>query len=204
MLLGESGLFDFWDALWIPEAPERAAGPWSPLQLDVVNPHHGSYYTRGGRLRLDEEPVPTHFLSLRPGARFLAVIEAPTTENRALVERLLEWTVDHLLAPALAEDGIGARTSSGYGRFAVEGRRPRKPRDRREIAYVTWSRERSELQAEVGSEVLGRVTGAAAMRILDELSERTRERLERGRSVRLRVTLAGGNGVSAIQRVDER
>jgi CRISPR-associated protein Cmr6 len=125
-----ASMVEFLDALWIP--PERLAGAAerrSALALDVVNPHHPKYYTERGGGRLlptdGDNPIPVDRLTVAPGARFLAVVEAP--------EDLTTWLdrlVDHILLPALAEDGLGAWTSAGYGRLkrvgapAREGRRP--------------------------------------------------------------------------------
>jgi CRISPR-associated protein Cmr6 len=109
----ESSLVDFWDALWIPE------GPASPLVEDIVNPHHPDYYTKQG-----ERPAPsdgdapqlTHFLTVGPGTKFLVVLEVPLSEQEATAKRLLDW-IERVLREGLVEEGIGARTRSGYGVF---------------------------------------------------------------------------------------
>lgn len=120
-----ASLIDFHDALWIPEAPPGAAGDWSPLALDIVNPHHPKYYTGGAEGRRPpsdmDEPIPVHRLSLRPGTRFLAVAEAPDLQE---FTPWLTWLIDEILVAALAEDGIGAWTSSGYGRLERVGKKP--------------------------------------------------------------------------------
>ncbi len=122
---GLASLVDFYDALWIPEAPTGAEGDWSPLALDIVNPHHPDYYTGGGNSRRPpsdmDEPVPVHRLSLTPKARFLIVAEAPDAPELA---PWLSWLLNEVLAPALVEDGIGAWTSAGYGRLERVGERP--------------------------------------------------------------------------------
>ena len=118
---GLASLVDFYDALWIPpEVPPRNREHWSPLAVDIVNPHHPSYNTSqaGGRNlpRDTDEPVPVHRLSLAPGARFLAVVEARHFPG---VDAWLDWLVDKTLSKALAEDGIGAWTTAGYGCLRV-------------------------------------------------------------------------------------
>lgn len=115
-LAERAALVDFLDAPWIPEAPSDGDADWSPLALDVVTPHHSAYYTRtdGKPYPTDfDEPVPTQRLSIAPGTRFHVVAEA----SRGLPARWLDFIVGDVLVPALAEDGIGAWTTSGYGRL---------------------------------------------------------------------------------------
>lgn len=107
---------DLLDALWIPDrSPE---GSTSPLALDVVTPHHPSYYTAsaaGRQLPTDfDEPVPVERLTVAPGTSFLVVVEGPDSEHAA------DWltaVLDRALLPALDEQGFGAWTSVGYGRL---------------------------------------------------------------------------------------
>lgn len=117
----EAAVLDFHDAMWIPEAPLGANASWSPLVRDVVNPHHSAYYTGGKPPGDNEEPVPTHRLTVAKGARFVVVVEAvvPGAEARPW----LDLVVDEGLVGALEQRGLGAWTRAGYGRFAVrEGR----------------------------------------------------------------------------------
>lgn len=122
---GLASLVDFYDALWIPEAPAEAEERWSPLALDIVNPHHSEYYTGGGNGRRPpsdmDEPKPVHRLSLAPKTRFLIVAEAPDAPKLA---PWLSWLLDEVLVTALVEDGIGAWTSAGYGRLEKVGGLP--------------------------------------------------------------------------------
>lgn len=115
---GLASLVDFWDALWLPRRPTVAGRDWSPLALDIVNPHHPGYYTEheGARQLPTEadEPIPVHRLTLAPGCRFLVVMEAPDAPQLA---PWLDWLLDRVLLPALAEDGLGAWTTAGYGRL---------------------------------------------------------------------------------------
>lgn len=72
----QASIFDFHDAMWIPEAPKGQSASWSPLARDVVNPHHSAYYTGTKAPDDHEEPVPTHRLTIAKGAKFLVVVEA--------------------------------------------------------------------------------------------------------------------------------
>jgi CRISPR-associated protein Cmr6 len=113
-----AALVDFLDALWIPEPPPTAVSGWSPLALDIVNPHHPTYYTVGkGRRQAPtdgDDPNPVPRLTVAPGSRFLVVLEAMKAPE---IEPWLDWLVQEVLLPALFEDGIGGWTSAGYGRL---------------------------------------------------------------------------------------
>ncbi len=104
----QRGLVFVHDALWVPDTPE----PGSPLALDVLTVHQKGYYdTAGGHSANDwEGPNPVTFLSVRPGARFLVALSGPADWTAFARDRLLE---------ALAEWGVGGKTSSGYGRLVV-------------------------------------------------------------------------------------
>jgi CRISPR-associated protein Cmr6 len=99
-----SGYVTFHDALWI------AAGEWLPLDPDVLTVHHPNYYASGKEPAADwDSPIPVPFASAH-GGFLLAVTGPPAWADAAL----------SLLTEALAEDGLGAKTAAGYGRFKVE------------------------------------------------------------------------------------
>lgn len=107
----EGGAVVFFDALPIP-------GAWR-LHPDILNPHHREYYGTGEEPPADwDSPVPVSFLSVT-GKFLLALAPAPgvaSGEARPWLEaawKILGW--------ALAEEGVGAKTSSGYGRMELEG-----------------------------------------------------------------------------------
>lgn len=105
----QRGLVVFHDALWIPNTPSA-----TPLALDVLTVHQKRYYdTTGGSWPVDwDDPNPVGFLSVRPGARFLLALSGPA-----------EWTglAKELLLEALADWGVGGKTSAGYGRLVALG-----------------------------------------------------------------------------------
>lgn len=109
-----AAFIDFLDAPWVP--PDPWTCDWSPLALDVVTPHHVRYYTDSGSRPFPtdfDEPVPTHRLSISPRTQFHVVIEA----HKSVPKPWLEFVMDKVLLPALLNDGIGAWTTSGYGRM---------------------------------------------------------------------------------------
>ncbi len=198
---GLAGFVDFWDALWIPGAGPIGSG--SPLGRDIVNPHHSSYYTNQGTLTPGESPVPTHFLTVRPGTRFLLVLEAI---NDPMSNTWLRFVLEELLLPALAHDGIGARTAAGYGRLRVvaperkgsgEGRAsPTRQQGATKRPDDTAGARPASLWRNKGSGELGAtfdggrtatVRGEDARRIFQSLPEPVRKKLDRGKSVVARV-----------------
>ena len=127
----EQGLVVFWDALPLP-------GKWK-LHPDILNPHHPDYYGSGEAPPADwDSPVPVPFLSAT-GTFLLALSPAPGVSPEEAGPWLrAAWRI---LAWALREEGVGAKTSSGYGRIALEepasqGEKPLAPGPRRRTTSV--------------------------------------------------------------------
>lgn len=204
---GTGGLISFWDALWVPEPPPgKAQSAFSPLQVDVVTPHHSKYYTGGHEAPEEEAPIPSLQLTIAPGTRFLLVLEAAGLPG---MDRWLQFILDDVLLPGLAEEGIGARTSSGFGRFepmlpragtGAKGRSspsgfPAADALTTEVAMVTYQRGDQSLKATLKEGRPAETRGLDGRRILETLSPTVRSQLERGKAQRLRVTWkAVGNG----------
>jgi CRISPR-associated protein Cmr6 len=110
--------FVFWDAWYDPESPGGR-----PFKRDVITVHHPDYYSRrgAGTWPTDfDDPNPVPFLVVRPGARFLFAVDAPSSEWSDFGERLLRWSLEEL--------GVGGKTNAGYGVFRFPQWRPR-PRE---------------------------------------------------------------------------
>jgi len=100
--------FVFWDAWYDPESPDDARG--KPFHRDVITVHHPKYYQGADAWPTDfDDPTPIPFLVVRPGARFLFAISAPTKEWGKFAKNLLSWCLQNL--------GIGGKTNAGYGYF---------------------------------------------------------------------------------------
>jgi len=156
------GYVAFHDALYLGRAsPGRdviSPAPEStrPFAADTLTVHQKPYYDdRGQRPPCDHhDPTPVGFLTVRPGAQFVVVLEGPP-----------DWTAlaGQLLGAALAERGVGGKTASGYGRATLkEARAPAPPPSAAVAGFRTW------LEAIAGS-VLQRDLLA---RIRDEWLER--------------------------------
>lgn len=109
----------YFDAWYVPgSAPQD-----KPLRRDVITVHHPRYYRSqgkaGGESSLPpvpwdlDDPNPVAFISAR--GRFLVAVRGPDAEGQWAEQALT------VLERALADWGIGAKTSSGYGRLVPYG-----------------------------------------------------------------------------------
>jgi len=198
----EAAAIEFLDALWIPEKPAKADGDWSPLALDVINPHHGEYYTGGKPPADTNEPQPTHRLTVSPGTRFCVVVEGVRAD--AQVTPWVDFAVDELLAPALASAGFGAWTNAGYGRFEMPGAAPQAKAHQagktmtNELwvtAVVELNPGSGALKAKLPSGRTAEASHPLAQELRNGLPEDVRERLKKKRSLQLQVRVEPiGNG----------
>jgi len=103
---GEAGYITFFDALYIPGSVKQDR----PLALDVITVHHPEYY-RGEKVPPADwdSPTPIPYISAT-GSYLIALYGAPDWVEAAF----------DILDHALSEEGIGAKTSSGYGRLVFE------------------------------------------------------------------------------------
>ncbi len=151
------GLIAFHDA-WL--VPPDGDGARLPVAADVITVHQKSYYdSKGTTFPNDyDDPNPVSFLSVKPGARFLVALDGPA--GWVEMARML-------LIEALAHWGVGAKTSSGYGRIVppTPTAGPGEPATNIGQQAVMVSRiEECRLQYEPGPRRL--VVGAGASRAL--------------------------------------
>lgn len=100
----EQGCVVFHDAVWSDKNKDNG------LRADVMTVHHPKYYQEGIEAPIDwDSPTPIPFLSLT--GSFIFALEGP--------EAWVEAAAD-LLAGGLSNLGIGAKTSSGYGRMTLD------------------------------------------------------------------------------------
>jgi len=123
----EAGYVTFFDALYVPGSAKQD----QPLALDVITVHHPKYYSGENLPPADwdnpqrhnaqihreyfppadwDNPVPVPFLSAI--GSYLVALHGEESWVKAAFE---------IIQRALAEEGIGAKTSSGYGRMSIEG-----------------------------------------------------------------------------------
>lgn len=118
---GSAGFITYYDAWYVPTGNEK------PLRGDVITVHHPKYYSSAGKDAAPtdfDNPIPVPFVSA--AGSFLVAVGIDAEGEKA--ETWLNYALD-LLKAALADWGVGAKTSSGYGRLVptagVAEQRPR-------------------------------------------------------------------------------
>lgn len=109
-----AGYIKFFDAWLLPQTLSNC------LQPDVMTPHHSKYY---GAPKNDNQtppsdfdsPIPIHFLSVVGSFKIAVGCDDPSDKGKKWAQLAL-----NILIKALAESGIGGKTSSGYGRLIIE------------------------------------------------------------------------------------
>ncbi|MGC1378519.1 MAG: type III-B CRISPR module RAMP protein Cmr6 [Anaerolineales bacterium] len=103
-----AGYVTFYDALYVPGTDKFKTD--TPLALDVMTVHHQDYYSGKDSPPADwDSPTPISFLSAT--GSYLIALGGPQEWVKAAFE---------ILACALRDEGIGAKTSSGYGRMKMK------------------------------------------------------------------------------------
>ncbi len=104
----EAGYITFFDALYIP----KPGFDHKALHPDVITVHHQKYYQDPNNPPADwDDPNPVPFLTAT--GNYLIALAGSELEKQ---EEWIEATFT-ILENALADMGIGAKTSSGYGRM---------------------------------------------------------------------------------------
>jgi len=111
----DSGCITFQDAWLVPDTPE-------PLRMDVMTPHHPEWLDGSVAPTDFDSPTPVPFLSVTGRFRVAVAWHGP---EHAEAKRWTELALS-LLKQALAEWGIGSKTTSGYGRLAEDLELPRQ------------------------------------------------------------------------------
>ncbi len=96
------------------------------LKPDIMNPHYEPYYSKKGENRNNQNnekpaipadyhnPVPIKFLTVDKGAKFILRIMI----NKNFLD--LEGVIRKAIIKAFEQEGVGAKTSVGYGRFVLK------------------------------------------------------------------------------------
>jgi len=103
----DAGYVTFFDALYVPGNGHQG----KPLWPDIITVHHPDYYQTGNSPAADwDNPTPIPFLTAT-GSYLVALSGDSEWVNVAF----------EILTLALENEGVGAKTSSGYGRLKFEG-----------------------------------------------------------------------------------
>lgn len=110
----DAGYITFFDALYVPGTGHNGQA----LHPDIITVHHQQYYQHGSEAAPADwdSPIPVPFLSAT--GTYLVALAAPDIKEEAVREQWIMST-GRLLGAALKNMGIGAKTSSGYGRMTL-------------------------------------------------------------------------------------
>lgn len=112
----------------ISPAPELTR----PFAADTLTVHQKRYYDDRGKSEPcdHDDPNPVGFLTVRPTAQFVVVLEGPP-----------DWTAlaGQLLRESLAQRGVGGKTTNAYGRATLtDARAPAPPLSAAVAKFSTW------------------------------------------------------------------
>jgi CRISPR-associated protein Cmr6 len=170
-----AGAVVFYDAWYVPSSVDGA-----PFHRDVITVHHPAYYGSGEVAPTDfDDPTPVPFLVIKPGARFLCVLDAPDPAWARFAEQMLLWGLENL--------GVGAKTNAGYGYLTREGGASASPAARSTLqaseqvwqqAYITYDAGKQTLTVQnLATKARAEAQGAQAKALLDSLPDALREQL---------------------------
>lgn len=106
-----AGYVIFHDALYVPNSYGK-----TPLRPDILTVHHQKYYEGKGNAQADwDSPVPIPLLSAQ--GKYLLAVSANSGDTK-FDKKMVDLAIQ-ILGLALEQEGIGAKTSSSYGRAEV-------------------------------------------------------------------------------------
>lgn len=111
------------------------------LHVDIMNPHYGEYYSKGEPPADHLSPSPLKFLTVESGTTFIF---------RAIVSKeiySIEDDVRKAFQTALEVEGVGAKTTVGYGRFKIG--KPHEIEKKRELEEKARKKEGELRKAEL-------------------------------------------------------
>jgi len=117
-----AGYVTFHDALFVPEE-----GNSQPLKKDTVTGHHQDY-NKGDNVPPADWDSPTIIPFISVHGKFLIAISGDEKAKPVAME---------ILRLALLNEGIGAKTSSGYGRMVFEGQAGDRTQDQSVLTSTT-------------------------------------------------------------------
>ncbi len=92
-----------------------------PLSEEILNPHFMKYYSGERGPTEDQSPNPVKFMVVKSGADFVfrLLLRQPLESAKEKNQKKLESVIQKNLHRAISEEGMGAKTALGFGRFVV-------------------------------------------------------------------------------------
>ena len=113
------------------------------LDLDILTPHHKSYFQDNGYPHDEEDPIPIPYLVVKKGAKFkLAILHDHHNSSEQeiacskKVQRIVEYAIEHM--------GFGAKTSIGYGWMKIDEKKMQKDQENRDKAREAEAKRRQQ------------------------------------------------------------
>jgi CRISPR-associated protein Cmr6 len=120
----EAGYITYFDALYVPDSGATGSGDKrQALHPDIITVHHPEYYRNKPETPPADWDSPTPIPFLTATGNFLFALAAPGIAKEVR-KKWIDITFT-ILTGALQTMGIGAKTSSGYGRMS-----PKKPEEK--------------------------------------------------------------------------
>jgi len=96
------------------------------LKEDIMNPHYPQYYGSDGKNTIKppsdtENPVPIKFLAVKEGTEFVFRVLYRTEKTEPNSKEQIKEKITNFFKRSLTKEGIGAKTSLGYGHFEILG-----------------------------------------------------------------------------------
>lgn len=127
------------------------------LGVDIINPHFTKYYGGNRGPTEDQSPIPIKFLMVRPNVKFVfrLLLRTPLTNAGEKDQKRLISLIENTIHRTLTEEGLGAKTALGFGRFKhLKSREPeivtnwlRKIEEEKENQKFPWRSVVREIEA---------------------------------------------------------
>ena len=111
----QQGALRFWDVF--PTPPIAILNDKPLLSVEIMTPHHSSYYQNETTPNTSEAPTPINFLAVVAEARFTFYVECNTTRLNPELQANWRALIEAAFTHAEKWLGFGAKTAVGYGRM---------------------------------------------------------------------------------------
>ena len=205
-----AGCVGFYDAWWVPDSATN------PYQLDVITTHHKEYYeSQGEQAGATDFDTPTPIAQISVGGAFLFAVESGDEVWRRFALETLQY--------ALESRGIGAKTSNGYGYFGISEVLQHKRLQEEAFKELQAQQAANPLRLvearlaaggvkkltctftdqDDGAVKLATSTPEEYSRLMSMLDETSKNRLNKGKSLKLlvRITALGGKNFGISESV---
>jgi CRISPR-associated protein Cmr6 len=145
--------------------------PNNHMGVDILNPHYGDYYQKGGTPNDAGSPVPAMFLTVPEKSEFLFSVQRdPSLLPASLQETWIEKT-EALFQYAFDWLGFGAKTAVGYGAMAEDSAFKAEKEQRRLQAEKDKAAKKAQAE-----KMIARESMAPAELAIDEYLEQRKDK----------------------------